>query len=94
MKRERDVIPMSVKELHEARADLSFPEYQRQPNLWPIQKKALLIDSILQDIDVPKLYFNKTEDGDLEVVDGTQRLWTIWGFLDGEFPIQIGGESK
>src|SRR6266576_2147804 len=64
---------------------ISFPEYQREKLLWSPEKKALLIDTILEDIDIPKLYFNQTADGSYEVVDGQQRLWTIWEFLTGEF---------
>jgi hypothetical protein len=83
----RRVETWSVLKLSQERDKVSFPEYQRQPNLWSVEKKALLIDSILQDIDIPKLYFNKVENGGFEVVDGQQRLWAIWGFVDDEFAV-------
>src|SRR5438876_2550696 len=67
------------------RTRISFPEYQREKKLWSQDKKSLLIDTILEDIDIPKLYFNRTAKGNYEVVDGQQRLWTIWEFLTGEF---------
>jgi len=38
------------------------------------------------DIDIPKLYFNLTDADNYEVVDGQQRLWALWGFLDGGYP--------
>jgi len=53
-----------------------------------------LIDSILKDIDIPKLYFNLTTDGTYEVVDGQQRLWAIWDFLDDLYPYSHGGPSR
>lgn len=34
------------------------PEYQRKGGVWTRQKKQLLIDSILNDYDIPKLYFH------------------------------------
>ena len=90
----RRVEDWSVEELHKARPGISFPEYQRQPNLWPVDKKRLLIDSILRDIDIPKLYFNNTKEGGFEVVDGQQRLWTIWEFIDDEYTYEADGKAQ
>lgn len=70
------------------------PHYQRMGGVWTLEKKQLLIDSILNDYDVPKLYFHefsraqKAQTGfGYAVVDGRQRLQTIWDFIDGEFAI-------
>lgn len=90
----RTVTEWKAEELYELRSSISFPEYQRQPNLWSDEKKGRLIDSMLRDIDVPKLYFNQTSAGTYEVVDGTQRLWSLWQFFDGVFPLQVGKELK
>jgi len=90
----RRVESWTVERLHKARTRISFPEYQRQPNLWSIEKKRLLVDSILRDIDIPKIYFNESGDKSIEVVDGTQRLWSIWEFIDDEFSYDIEGESR
>ncbi len=91
MKRKVEV--WSVERLHKERARISFPEYQRQPNLWSVEKKSLLIDSILRDIDIPKLYFNRVDES-YEVVDGQQRLWALWEFLDGAYPYSDAGHPK
>ncbi len=90
----RKVEDWSVERLHKERARISFPEFQRQPNLWSTEKKGLLIDSILRDIDIPKLYFNHTDDGGYEVVDGQQRLWALWEFLDDAYPYKYQGKPK
>jgi len=90
---ERKVETWSVERLHKERTRISFPEYQRQPNLWSVEKKSLLIDSILRDIDIPKLYFNKV-DKNYEVVDGQQRLWALWEFLDGAYAYTDGGQAR
>ncbi|MEM8488850.1 MAG: DUF262 domain-containing protein, partial [Bacteroidota bacterium] len=70
------------------------PYYQRKGEVWTLQKKQLLIDSIINDYDIPKLYFHKlngnhTSGGnfDFSIIDGKQRLEAIWGFIDGRFSI-------
>ena len=110
---ERTVENWTIEELYEKRGRITFPEYQREPRLWPTERKARLIDSILRDIDIPKLYFYKvptetpsgssareavdsaaeettsiSEETNYEVVDGQQRLWAIWDFLDGEYSLE------
>lgn len=89
----RRVENWSVATLNEERPRISFPEYQREKSLWSAEKKSLLIDSILRDIDIPKLYFNELEDESIEVIDGQQRLWSIWEFLDDEYPYRESGRK-
>jgi hypothetical protein len=86
----REVRNWRISQLHKERASITFPEYQRQERLWSDEKKSLLIDSILKDIDIPKLYFNEVPGGVYEVVDGQQRLWAIWDFLDGLYTYKHG----
>ena len=75
------------------RVDMS-PAYQRQGEIWSIEKQQLLIDSIINRFDIPKLYFHKLEKAesrkrkkDYAVVDGRQRLEAVFGFLDGHFAL-------
>jgi hypothetical protein len=89
----RKVEDWTVEELEKERTRISFPEYQREKSLWSVEKKSMLIDSILKDIDIPKLYFNRLKDKDIEVVDGQQRLWSIWEFLDEEYRYQVDGSN-
>lgn len=71
------------------------PEYQRRGEVWTLEKRQLLIDSILNDYDIPKLYFHaltpshSREHGnfDYSIIDGRQRLEAIWDFADDEFPL-------
>jgi hypothetical protein len=72
------------------RDKISFPDYQREPRLWKTESKQLLIDSIIRDVDIPKLYFNLAEKDSYEVVDGQQRLWAVWEFVDDKFPVGEG----
>ena len=65
------------------------PDYQRPP-VWTKKQKQLLMDTILRDYDMPKLYFRKVKkDGGIiyEVIDGQQRLRAIWEFYKGEYPL-------
>jgi hypothetical protein len=87
----RKVENWSIEDLDKERASITFPEYQREKSLWRTEKKSLLIDSILKDIDIPKLYFNRLKDKTIEVIDGQQRLWSIWEFVDDEYPYPDSG---
>lgn len=64
------------------------PTYQRE-SVWTKPQKQLFIDSILNDIDIPKLYFRKINRRgyEFEVVDGQQRLRSIFEFLGNEFKL-------
>ena len=71
------------------------PPYQRISGIWTLEKRQLLIDSILNDFDIPKMYLHeivelKEVDGReyrYALVDGKQRLQAIWDFMDGKFPL-------
>jgi hypothetical protein len=71
------------------------PTYQREGGIWTLENKQLLIDTIVNGFDVPKLYMHKlstpeTVDGreiELAVIDGKQRLSAIWDFIQGRFPL-------
>lgn len=54
-------------------------EYQRS-YVWDDAKASRLIESLLLNIPIPVCYFAENEDGTLEVVDGQQRLKSIWRF--------------
>ena len=64
------------------------PDYQRGA-VWSRPQKQLLIDSILRDLDIPKIYLREVNGGVYEedVVDGQQRLLSIWGFSANEFAL-------
>ncbi len=64
------------------------PDFQRPP-IWSKAQKQLLIDTILRDYDIPKLYWQKTgsRPDKYDVVDGQQRLRAIWEFFDGGFKL-------
>lgn len=71
------------------------PWYQRRGEVWTLEKRQLLIDSILNDYDIPKLYFHSLTQGqrseygnfDYAIIDGRQRLEAIWSFADDGFKL-------
>ena len=72
----------------------SSPEYQRNGDIWNTEKRQLLIDSIINNYDIPKLYFHvlnikeqKATGKEFAIIDGRQRLETIWKFIDGDFAL-------
>ncbi len=73
-----------------SRIDTS-PDYQR-PYVWGLAQKQLLIDTILREYDVPKLYLHQKNDKEYEVIDGQQRIRTIWDFYDDKFAISNSAE--
>jgi hypothetical protein len=86
MKMSKKPLPIATICAQEKRIDPT-PDYQRPP-AWSCKQKQLLIDSILREYDIPKMYWRsvKRDDGvRYEVIDGQQRLRTIWEYKRGEF---------
>ena len=72
------------------------PPYQRASGIWNLEKKQLLIDSLINGYDIPKLYLHEYEratrhDGKWykhAIIDGKQRLLAIWEFMnEGGYPL-------
>lgn len=61
------------------------PEYQRQ-YVWDIKKASRLIESCLLDIPLPVIYLSEEKDGRENVIDGQQRLTSLFSFIDGLMP--------
>src|ERR1700712_162267 len=68
------------------------PAYQRRGRIWSDSDKAYLVDSILNDFDIPKLYLADFNSGDsplntarlpYAIIDGKQRLEAIVDFFNG-----------
>lgn len=62
------------------------PDYQRD-SVWTKNQKQLLIDSILRDYDIPKIYLHEIVKDNFDVVDGQQRIRAIWSFYDNEYAL-------
>lgn len=62
------------------------PAFQRD-YVWDNVRKSRLIESILLNIPLPMFYFSRDKNGKLQVVDGLQRLTTIYKFFKNEFKL-------
>ncbi|MFE3552426.1 DUF262 domain-containing protein [Streptomyces kronopolitis] len=55
------------------------PDFQRG-QVWKIEQKSRLVESVLLQIPLPAFYFAEDSDGAFRVVDGLQRLSTLHDF--------------
>lgn len=78
-----DGYPMSIGELMSLYRDGELdihPEFQRIFR-WSELQKTKLIESVLLGIPIPSIFVSQREDGVWDVVDGLQRLSTIFEFV-------------
>jgi hypothetical protein len=62
------------------------PDFQRL-FVWKPLQRSRLIESILLGIPLPAFYFNQDIEGAMQVVDGVQRLTTIYEFASKGIPL-------
>lgn len=70
------------------------PEYQRRYIYGDGVKDVAVIDSILKGYPIGLLYFNKTEDGNYEVLDGQQRITSIGRYVRGLYEVPHKGNLQ
>lgn len=72
------------------------PPYQRSGPAWDNERQAFLIDTMLNDFDMPKLYLAdftyfqsslNTSGRRFAIIDGKQRLSAIFNFFTGSLPL-------
>ena len=66
--------------------DLS-PEFQRSDGVWDNTRRSRLIESLLLRIPIPLFYVAADVNDDWSVVDGVQRISTIYDFVKNKFPL-------
>lgn len=62
------------------------PDFQRE-FVWSLKQKSELVESILMGIPLPMIYFFEGDDGVIQVVDGKQRLTSLFEFINNKFPL-------
>ena len=67
-------------------------DYQRSDRVWPQAAKAYLIDTILRDLPIPRIYVRTDTDPTTwksyrEIVDGQQRISAIKSYVNDELPL-------
>ncbi|CAK2667834.1 DUF262 domain-containing protein [Vibrio crassostreae] len=63
------------------------PDFQREDRVWKPARQSKLIESILMGLPLPAFYFAERSDGDWIVVDGLQRITTIYNFMTDDFAL-------
>jgi uncharacterized protein with ParB-like and HNH nuclease domain len=62
------------------------PEWQRN-YVWTSKAASRLIESFLIDLPVPVIYLARDAQGTYEVIDGLQRLTSVFKFFDGDLKL-------
>lgn len=66
------------------------PKFQRRP-VWEYKAKSYLIDSIISGFPIPRIFIRELTQMDMsasrEIIDGQQRLKTIFDFINDGFKI-------
>ena len=82
----RDLTPASIVDMIDA-GIIEIPLFQRE-YVWDIKKASKLVESLILGLPVPELFFYIENDDDdkYKVIDGQQRLLSIYFFVKGRFP--------
>jgi Protein of unknown function DUF262 len=83
----------ALDKIYKRRDRYEIPDWQRG-EVWDKSKKQELIDSILRGWKLPKFYFVKTSGDEYEVLDGQQRLRTIYEFFSNELPLTEASKKE
>ena len=67
------------------------PEYQRNYIYADGKRDVAVIESALKGYPLGLIYFNKLDDGKLEVLDGQQRITSLGRFVKNKFAVKING---
>ncbi len=70
------------------------PEYQRNYIYADGKKDVAVVDSVLKGYPIGLIYFNRREDGQLEVLDGQQRITSLGRFITDRFAIKQEGMEQ
>ncbi|EKT64540.1 DUF262 domain-containing protein [Providencia burhodogranariea] len=63
------------------------PDFQRKDRIWSMEKRSKLIESILMGLPLPAFYFAEKKNGNWIVVDGLQRITTVFDFMKDRFKL-------
>jgi len=69
------------------------PEYQRRKR-WDNGRKSRLIESFIMNVPLPPVFLYEYDYSKYEVMDGLQRLTTIYDFYSGNFALENLGYWK
>lgn len=66
--------------------DVFIPDYQRN-FVWKDEQKARFIESVILGLPIPIMFFAKTKDNNMEIIDGSQRIRTLYDFYNNKIKL-------
>ena len=63
------------------------PKFQRR-YVWSDRLASRLVESILLNVPIPPCYFAQNQDYRLDVIDGQQRIYSIYRFVKNQFKLR------
>lgn len=82
VKQASDLSLESISNMVEGGAIDLEPQFQRRKR-WSKKQQSSLIESFLLNIPVPPVYLAENEYGEFSVIDGKQRINSIYNFMEG-----------
>lgn len=64
---------------------ITFDNAIQRGYVWDVERKSLLIHSMIVGFPIPAFYAAKSEDGNYDMLDGKQRCKAIMDFIAGQF---------
>lgn len=64
----------------------SRPNFQRQ-YVWSDVLASKLVESVLLNVPIPPCYLSENEENELDVIDGQQRIYSIYRFAENQFKL-------
>jgi len=80
------VVEQLVSRIRYQEIDLA-PDFQRLRGIWKEERKSRLIESLLLRIPIPLFYVAADKSETWSVVDGIQRMSTIYDYVAGKFAL-------
>ena len=80
------LVEQLVSRIKHSEIDLA-PDFQRLRGIWKDENRSRLIESLLLRIPLPVFYVAANKDDNWAVVDGVQRISTIYDYVIGLFPL-------
>jgi uncharacterized protein with ParB-like and HNH nuclease domain len=66
--------------------NIYIPDYQRDFT-WDSERQAKLIESIILGLPIPFIFVAENKDGSWEIVDGSQRVRTLYAFVNNNLQL-------
>jgi hypothetical protein len=77
----------SIKSMLDSGDYMLNPEYQRRKR-WDNGRKSRLIESFIMNVPLPPVFLYEYDYSKFEVMDGLQRLTSIYDYYSGSFPLE------